>query len=576
MNQNLRVNKTNFHVKGFALGLTLKQRRKATRKHSEAFAFEFPLSLVRQIVSKDAHKNTSNPFALSIVSQEKEKELEEKNIYHHHIMQKKKKGQTLALPMAAPVPPQEQRSGAKEPLKRPNIFLTNAPSDTASQVSGPSARGLDPGSDKSVKVEVSALEREAAERERRRIEEEDARKRREDEERKQEEEERRRKKEEEERKREEEEEMREREEEERVRRKKGEEERKRQEAEEDEIRRKKNLLLARMRAIDGNKEDKPSEDILEASKQAKPSKLPIFLQSDKPQRSNEIGRKKDENTVIFSDVASEKKSTGSSGKSHQSYEFKQTVDNLHHGLPAHATEEQKRLVGIKTNNKDSEPEEDMSFGVYKPSLGRRGRRASKDENNNKEGFVFGGYNPSIAGEGNSKPVRKNSGLNFGGAKKSEPAKEPTEDIAFGAYNPTFGANRPRRNSNTKQSDEDPFAVGPPRRALNRRRSRGEDAKATSIFGDDLLGVSGPPKPAKPNSFGDDLFKSSSKDTSSDKGYPWENRVNLAKSKDNADDSLLPRRKRMQQASFSTGHQQNVRAVGNALDDVDDEIEEVIL
>ena len=32
MNQNLCVNKTNFHVKGFALGLTLKQRQKATRK----------------------------------------------------------------------------------------------------------------------------------------------------------------------------------------------------------------------------------------------------------------------------------------------------------------------------------------------------------------------------------------------------------------------------------------------------------------------------------------------------------------------------------------------------------------
>ena len=28
----LHVNKTNFHMKGFALGLVLKQRRKATRK----------------------------------------------------------------------------------------------------------------------------------------------------------------------------------------------------------------------------------------------------------------------------------------------------------------------------------------------------------------------------------------------------------------------------------------------------------------------------------------------------------------------------------------------------------------
>ena len=32
MNQNLLVNKTNFHTKGFALGLALKQRRNATLK----------------------------------------------------------------------------------------------------------------------------------------------------------------------------------------------------------------------------------------------------------------------------------------------------------------------------------------------------------------------------------------------------------------------------------------------------------------------------------------------------------------------------------------------------------------
>ena len=32
MNQNLHVNKTNFHVKGFALGLALKQRQNATQK----------------------------------------------------------------------------------------------------------------------------------------------------------------------------------------------------------------------------------------------------------------------------------------------------------------------------------------------------------------------------------------------------------------------------------------------------------------------------------------------------------------------------------------------------------------
>ena len=37
MNQDLRVNKTTFHIKGFALGLTLKQRRKVTRKSPIGF-----------------------------------------------------------------------------------------------------------------------------------------------------------------------------------------------------------------------------------------------------------------------------------------------------------------------------------------------------------------------------------------------------------------------------------------------------------------------------------------------------------------------------------------------------------
>ena len=43
MNQNFRVNKPNFHMKGFALGLALKQRRKATRKLSIKVSFIFIL-----------------------------------------------------------------------------------------------------------------------------------------------------------------------------------------------------------------------------------------------------------------------------------------------------------------------------------------------------------------------------------------------------------------------------------------------------------------------------------------------------------------------------------------------------
>ena len=45
MNQHLHVNKTNFHMKGFALGLALKQRWKATRKWSFfRFSFSFLFS----------------------------------------------------------------------------------------------------------------------------------------------------------------------------------------------------------------------------------------------------------------------------------------------------------------------------------------------------------------------------------------------------------------------------------------------------------------------------------------------------------------------------------------------------
>ena len=40
---NLHVNKTSFHMKGFALGLALKQRRKATRKSPIAVSYPWNL-----------------------------------------------------------------------------------------------------------------------------------------------------------------------------------------------------------------------------------------------------------------------------------------------------------------------------------------------------------------------------------------------------------------------------------------------------------------------------------------------------------------------------------------------------
>ena len=77
-------------------------------------------------------------YPICLILQEKEKELDEKNIYHYQITKQKKKGVTLpALPagpqapaISAPVIHAAKSSDTQE--KRANVFLTNAPSDTGS------------------------------------------------------------------------------------------------------------------------------------------------------------------------------------------------------------------------------------------------------------------------------------------------------------------------------------------------------------------------------------------------------------------------------------------------------------
>ena len=96
--------------------------------------------------------------------------------------------------------------------------------------------------------------------------------------------------------------------------------------------------------------------------------------------------------------------------------------------------------------------------------------------------------------------------------------------------------------------------------MRNRRTRGFASKGASVFGDDLF-ENDNPKPTGEPLFGD---KSLNKDKSS---YPWENKVDVTR-KNSEGDSLLPRRR--------VHLQQNVRAVNNALGDIDDEIEEVIL
>ena len=519
---------------------------------------------------------------LSFFPQEKERELDEKNIYHYHITKQKKKGATLpALPavsqapaLTAPVVTHAEKTGdAKE--KRANVFLTNAPSDSGSVVTDEGERSLTtdvrqdqlsvseeakPG--KPVVLEADThrrgsdqedgRQREAEER--RRLEEDERRRRIEVEDKKRREEEEKRRAEEERRRKEEEDRLnKQREEEERARKQKQEEERKRFK-EDEENRRKKDLLLARMRAIDAGN-DKPGNVITEQSVagpavDSKPKKLPIFLQSEKPEPQQvKPAKSLASDDDIFSDATGDRKkhSSARSKQSGYSYEFKQTVENLHHGLPAHASQESVKNESVKEDAKDS-LSDDLSFGSYKPTLGRRAA-ARRDKELSSEG-----YNPSFGAK--KETTRKNSGLDFGTGKKITSEKEQN-GVIFGDYKPTFSGASSKPTST--QQNGDIFG------ARNSRRPRGF-GKGASVFGDDLL-TNDDTKPTGEPLFGGNTFN---KDKSS---YPWENKVNVTR-KASEEDSLLPRRKHLQ--NFGKSAEKNVRAVDNALDDIDDEIEEVIL
>lgn len=519
--------------------------------------------------------------------------MDEKNIYHYHITQHKKKGTTLqALPAATAASPApaitapayhvEKSAGAREE-KRTNVFLTNAPSDSGSVIT-------DEGKDVVVKSDTARvqqgqpavpesvrrdrtddedrLRREAEERRRR---EEDERRRRieEDEERKrrQEEEERRRREEEHERrKREEEEQLRkQREEQERARKQREEEEEEKKRLEEEaEIRRKKDLLLARMRAIDTGS-DKPNGVIQSVGAAAppaaedKPKKLPIFLQSDKPVKPEPQLAKPAANAAasdddIFSDASGgRKKASAGSKQSRYSYDFKQTVDNLHHGLPAHASQEPDAKDSIS---------DDLNFGSYKPTLGRRA--AVKRDSKDKDDLSFGSYNPSFGAR--KETNRRNSGLDFGAGKKNIPEKEQN-GVLFGDYSPSLGAT----SNKTSTSQPNGNVLSGRTSPAHGRRAKGFGGKGTSLFGDDLF-TNEDIKPTGNPLFGDSSAFNKDKST-----YPWENKVNVAKTSSqpqSQEDSLLPRRKHIQ--SIGKSAEKNVRAVDNALDDIDDEIEEVIL
>lgn len=520
--------------------------------------------------------------------------MDEKNIYHYHITQHKKKGTTLpALPAATAASPApaitapaihvKKSAGAKEE-KRTNVFLTNAPSDSGSVIT-------DEGNDVVVKSDTSGVQqgqpavpesvrrdktddedrlRKEAEERRRREEDERRRRMEEDEERKrrqeEEEEERRRREEEHERRKREEEEQlqKQREEQERARKQREEEEEKKRLEEEAEIRRKKDLLLARMRAIDTGS-DKPNGVIQTIGTTApptaedKPKKVPIFLQSDKPAKTEAQPAKPAANVAaseddIFSDASGgRKKVSAGSKQSRYSYDFKQTVDNLHHGIPAHASQE--------PDAKDS-LSDDLNFGSYKPTLGRRA--AAKRDAKDKDDLSFGSYNPSFGAK--KETNRGNSGLDFGAGKKNIPEKEQN-GVIFGDYNPSFGAT----SNKTSTSQPNGNVISARTSPAQGRRAKGFTGKATSLFGDDLFTN----EEVKPT--GNPLFGDSSAFNKDKSNYPWENKVNVARKSSqpqSQEDSLLPRRKHLQ--SIGKSAEKNVRAVDNALDDIDDEIEEVIL
>ena len=172
---------------------------------------------------------------------------------------------------------------------------------------------------------------------------------------------------------------------------------------------------------------------------------------------------------------------------------------------------------------------------------------------------FGGYNPSFGS--NKETARKNSGLNFGTGKKNATEKEQNS-VIFGDYNPSFGGSREPATSSLPNGD-----IGGKSSPPRGRRPRNYGGRTASLFDDDLF-TNEQVKPSGNPLFGDSSIK---KDKSS---YPWENKVNVTRSNVSQEDSLLPRRKHLQSIGKST--EKNVRAVDNALDDIDDEIEEVIL
>ncbi|KAK3749553.1 hypothetical protein QZH41_007288 [Actinostola sp. cb2023] len=285
-------------------------------------------------------------------------------------------------------------------------------------------------------------------------------------------------------------------------------------------------------------------DLSSKTQEEKPKKLPIFLQSsEKPKETTEV-------PGVSHDPEKRKSGSSTSVRSklsqNSSYDFKETVKNLHHGLPAHPSDQHLRG---RRNSQDDE----LSFGSYKPTVGQR-------EAANKKPEILGSYNPSFVEP--KKEEHGDSGLDF--SKKQ--GRNTSNDLVFGSYQPTFGGSS--KSSNISKDTDNIGGLDFSSRRNDGRRGR--QNQSNSVFGEDIFNNN---DKSKTTPLFDDASLSSSTKTK-DKNYPWEKTVNA--SVDIDDDSLLPRRPKLNQG-LNQGHKQTVPAIGNILNGtLDDDIEEVTL
>lgn len=259
----------------------------------------------------------------------------------------------------------------------------------------------------------------------------------------------------------------------------------------DEKRRKKELLIARMKAIDRGEdpdevsEPPPKNPVNNQPNQLKPrKKKPIFLASSETHNSddenflnhepldfskpskpnkNQNGEQNSSNFLLYDPLdfskpkAVSRRNTDDSVKSaksdrRNSWEFKQTDENLHRGLPSQTgINDSPKLP--RRNTKDS----DITKHNSASSSGRHGRRQtsgiSSGDKKNREATLTDEdlkteYTPSSLnnspGPLTSKPVRKNN-YNLAFAEFEDP---------FGLGKPKTNKPKPTANTLVFSSDED--------------------------------------------------------------------------------------------------------------------------